>query len=169
MKRLIAVGLAGALLSLAAPAVTATVVVAALLNDGVASVAPAPGASRIPAGSRIPARMRSAYQRAASACPGLSWTVLAAIGTIESDNGQAHLPGVTSGHNAAGAAGPMQFEAATFAHYARPVPAGGADPPNPYDPLDASYAAARLLCANGAWRAAHLPLAIFAYNHSDAY
>jgi cell wall-associated NlpC family hydrolase len=136
---------------------------ASLLWDGAAPGRPDPAASRIPAG------MLNAYHLAASACPGLSWTVLAAIGTIESDNGQAPLPGVTSGHNAAGAAGPMQFEAATFARYARPVPAGGADPPNPYDPLDASYAAARLLCANGAARATQLPQAIFAYNHSGAY
>ena len=153
----------GALFCLAAPALTGAVVLAALLNDGAAM---GPSA---PAISRIPARMLIAYHRAASACPGLSWTVLAAIGTIESDNGQAHLPGVSSGHNAAGAAGPMQFEAATFTQYARPVPAGGADPPNPYDPLDASYAAARLLCTNGAGRPAHLAPAIFAYNHSDAY
>jgi cell wall-associated NlpC family hydrolase len=96
---------------------------------------------------------------------------LAAIGTVESTNGQSDLPGVRSGRNPAGAVGPMQFEPATFARYAWPVPAGGADPPSPYDPLDAAYAAARLLCANGATggpRAA-LRRAIFAYNHSDAY
>jgi hypothetical protein len=44
----------------------------------------------------------------------LPWTVLAAIGTIESDNGQSELPGVQSGANAAGAEGPMQFLPATF-------------------------------------------------------
>ena len=82
--------------------------------------------------------------------PGLPWTVLAAIGTVESDNGQSTLPGVHSGANAAGAEGPMQFEPATFAAYDEPVPPGGADPPSPYDPTDAVYAAARLLCANGA-------------------
>jgi cell wall-associated NlpC family hydrolase len=163
MKRLIVVVLAGSLLALAAPALITAVVLAAVQNNATAAGAPAPAISRIPGAMLI------AYHRASSACPGLSWTVLAAIGTIESDNGQAHLPGVTSGHNAAGAAGPMQFEAATFAHYARPVPAGGADPPDPYDPLDASYAAARLLCANGAAAAAKLPQALFAYNHSRVY
>jgi hypothetical protein len=40
--------------------------------------------------------------------------VLAAIGTIESDNGQSDLPGVHSGANAAGVEGPMHFEPATF-------------------------------------------------------
>jgi hypothetical protein len=43
------------------------------------------------------------YQQAASTCPGLPWTVLAAIGTVESDNGTSTLPGVQSGANSAGA------------------------------------------------------------------
>ena len=76
--------------------------------------------------------------------------MLAAIGTVESDNGTSTLPGVHSGANSAGAEGPMQFEPATFAEYDEPVPPGGADPPSPYDPMDAVYAAARDLCANGA-------------------
>src|SRR5438067_6543155 len=166
MKRLTVVVVAGALISMAVPALTGAVVMAALLMDAPTSVAP--GAPS-PGLTHIPAVMLIAYKRAATTCPGLSWTLLAAIGTIESDNGQSRLPGVASGHNPAGAAGPMQFEPATFARYARPVPAGGADPPTPYDPLDASYAAARLLCANGAGTAQHLQQAIFAYNHSLAY
>ena len=68
--------------------------------------------------------------------------ILAAIGTMESDNGQSNLPGVHSGANAAGAEGIMQFEPATFVAYDEPVPPGGADPPSPYDPTDAVYAAA---------------------------
>ena len=63
----------------------------------------------------------------------------------------------------------MQFLPATFAEYAEPVPTGGADPPNPYDPTDAVDAAARLLCANGAAGGADIPGAIFAYNHSTSY
>ena len=63
----------------------------------------------------------------------------------------------------------MQFEPGTFAAYSRPVPAGGADPPDPYDPRDTTFAAARLLCANGGGRADRLQQAVFAYNHSDAY
>ncbi len=63
----------------------------------------------------IPPAMLALYQQAATTCPGLPWTVLAAIGTIESDNGQSNLPGVHSGANSAGAEGPMQFEPATFA------------------------------------------------------
>ena len=43
----------------------------------------------------------------------------------------------------------MQFEPATFRRYDLPVPPGGAAPPSPYDPVDAAYAAARMLCADG--------------------
>jgi cell wall-associated NlpC family hydrolase len=164
MKKLALMIAAAVLICTTGPALAGTVALAALLNETARSE-PTPAAAAQPP---IPAAMLIAYQRAATACPGLSWTVLAAIGTIESDNGQSRLPGVTSGHNAAGAAGPMQFEAATFDRYSRPVPAGGANPPTPYDPLDASYAAARLLCANGA-ATDHLSQAVFAYNHSDAY
>jgi cell wall-associated NlpC family hydrolase len=44
----------------------------------------------------------------------------------------------------------MQFEPATFTHYALPVPVGGALPPSPWDPTDAVAAAARYLCSLGA-------------------
>src|SRR5438128_7944239 len=40
---------------------------------------------------------------------GVPWTILAGIGTVESDNGQTTLPGVKSNANAFGAAGPMQI------------------------------------------------------------
>ncbi|MBV9660683.1 MAG: C40 family peptidase, partial [Acidimicrobiales bacterium] len=46
---------------------------------------------------------------------------------------------------------------------------GGVNPPNPYDPVDAVYAAARDLCANGAATPAGVAHAVFVYNHSDAY
>jgi cell wall-associated NlpC family hydrolase len=119
--------------------------------------------------SKISPAMLALYQQAATTCPGLPWTVLAAIGTVESDNGQSNLPGVHSGANSAGAEGLMQFEPATFAEYAEPVPSGGAEPPSPYDPSDAVYAAARLLCANGAAGGVDISGAIFAYNHSASY
>jgi cell wall-associated NlpC family hydrolase len=63
----------------------------------------------------------------------------------------------------------MQFEPATFTEYALPVPPNGATPPSPYDPTDAVYAAARLLCANGASGGTNISGAIYAYNHSDSY
>jgi hypothetical protein len=117
----------------------------------------------------IPTAMDVLYHEAAATCPGLPWAVLAAIGTVESDNGTSDLPGVRSGANAAGAEGPMQFLPETFAEYAEPVPPGGADPPDPYDATDAVYAAARLLCANGAAGGTDVPEAVFAYNHSTDY
>jgi len=121
------------------------------------------------AAAAIPPAMLALYEEAAATCPGLPWTVLAAIGTIESDNGTSVLPGVHSGANAAGAEGPMQFEPATFAAYDEPVPPGGADPPSPYDAVDSVNAAARLLCADGARDGFDLDAAIFAYNHDEAY
>ncbi len=133
---------------------------------GASAAAPALGVGSTPG---IPADYLGLYQRAATACPGLSWTVLAAIGTIESDNGRSSAVGVHSGANSAGAAGPMQFEPATFAAYAQPVPAGGADPPSPYDPVDAIYAAAGYLCAAGARNHTDLVGAIYRYNHAGWY
>jgi cell wall-associated NlpC family hydrolase len=120
-------------------------------------------------GPAIPAAYLDLYTQAAAVCPGLSWTTLAAIGTIESANGTSDLPGVHSGHNSAGAEGPMQFEPATFNRYDQPVPPGGANPPSPYDPTDAIYAAARDLCANGARNNTDLAAALYSYNHSPAY
>jgi hypothetical protein len=121
------------------------------------------------AAAAISPAMLGLYEQAAATCPGLPWTVLAAIGTIESDNGTSTLPGVHSGANSAGAEGPMQFEPATFAAYDEPVPPGGADPPSPYDAVDAVYAAARMLCSNGGLNGADLPSAVFAYNHDSTY
>jgi hypothetical protein len=119
--------------------------------------------------TQVSAQMLALYRGAATVCPGLPWTVLAAIGTVESSNGTSELPGVHSGANYAGAEGPMQFEPSTFAEYDLPVPPGGADPPSPYDPADAVYAAARLLCANGAADGADISGAIYVYNHSKSY
>lgn len=127
------------------------------------------GGPSSPASTGIPTDYLLLYESAASTCPGLPPSVLAAIGTIESDNGQSTAPGVHSGANYAGAEGPMQFLPATFAGYALPIPPGGADPPTPYDPIDAIYAAARMLCANGARDGANIPAAVFAYNHADWY
>ncbi|AKA06846.1 hydrolase Nlp/P60 [Streptomyces noursei ZPM] len=112
----------------------------------------------------IPPRMLALYQRAALACPGLSWTVLAAIGKTETDHTR-HPTMIST----AGAVGPMQFLPSTFQAYARPVPPGGRTPPTPWDPVDAVYAAARLLCANGARNGSNLRSAVFAYNHSHTY
>src|SRR6202035_5852840 len=94
--------------------------------------------------------------------------IVAAVGTVESANGTSNLPGVHSGANSAGAEGPMQFEPTTFAAFDTPVPPGGLTPPSPYDPTDAVYAAARMLCVDGA-ATGNPQTAIYAYNHSAAY
>ncbi len=133
---------------------------------GGTGVAIAPSADAL---SAIPAAYLALYQQAAATCPGLSWTVLAAIGTVESDNGQSTLPGVKSGANAAGAMGPLQMLGPTFAAYDQPVPPGGANPPSPYDPTDAIYAAARMLCADGGRNDTNLTQAVWDYNHSESY
>ncbi|MEV3961520.1 bifunctional lytic transglycosylase/C40 family peptidase [Nocardia sp. NPDC050193] len=137
---------------------------------------PAPGASTgtgappsPEARQDIPAEMLVLYQAAAGNCPGLDWSVLAAIGKIETDHGRSPLPGVTSGENSSGAGGPMQFLAATFESVTtrHPLPAGGASPPSRYNPSDAIHAAAFYLCDSGA--PGDLRAAIFAYNHADWY
>jgi cell wall-associated NlpC family hydrolase len=158
----IATGAAGLVLLVAVLAAGAGAGVASLLGDGDST----PSAT---ATDDLSAAMLTLYQEAAATCPGLPWTVLAAIGTVESDNDQSTLPGVHSGANSAGAEGPMQFEPATFAAYDTPVPPGGANPPSPYDPTDAVYAAARMLCANGGENGANLNQAVYDYNHSESY
>ncbi|HVB94299.1 MAG TPA: lytic transglycosylase domain-containing protein, partial [Acidimicrobiales bacterium] len=128
----------------------------------------APGSGGVQPGVAIPAAWLSLYQQAALTCTGLSWSVLAAIGTVETHSGQSTAPGVWSGANAAGAVGPMQFEPPTFAAYATVGP-NGAQPPSPYDPVDAVYTAAALLCANGGGTPSSLANAIGEYNHSSTY
>jgi len=129
----------------------------------------ASGAGGAPGGGpAVPSTWETLDRQAAGRCSGLPWSVLAAIGRVESDSGRSTASGVRSGANAAGAEGPMQFEPATFARYATVGP-GGVDPPSPYDPVDAVYTAATLLCADGAAAAPTLPSAIRDYNHSTTY
>ena len=163
MKGLVAAALA---VGLAVAVIGTAILASAASLLGVGGGAPAASSAAM---AQIPRAMLTLYQQSAATCTGLPWTILAAIGTIESDNGQSDLAGVHSGANAAGAEGPMQFEPATFASYDRPIPPGGADPPSPYDPTDAVYAAARLLCADGAAGGADLSGAVYAYNHSASY
>lgn len=115
----------------------------------------------------IPGAALADYRAAAATCPGLSWAVLAGIGEVESNHGQSTAPGVHGGANAYGAEGPMQFLPATFRAYA--VARADGTPPSPYDMGDATRAAARMLCANGAGSPAGLRNALWAYNHSWQY
>jgi cell wall-associated NlpC family hydrolase len=163
VKGVVAVGVS---LALAAALVGTAILASAVSMLGAGGSAPRVSAA---ATAKIPPAMLALYEQAAVTCPGLPWTIVAAIGTVESDNGQSTLPGVHSGANSAGAEGPMQFEPATFAEYDEPVPPGGATPPSPYDPTDSVYAAARLLCANGGAGGTDLSGAVYDYNHSSSY
>ena len=118
----------------------------------------------------IPADYLRLY-RQAGARYRVPWSVLAGIGKVESDHGRAPLPGVRSGWNFAGAAGPMQFGIGVgragnaWATYGRDDDGDGRT--SVYDPGDAIPAAARYLCAAGA--PDRVDQAIYAYNHSWAY
>ena len=119
----------------------------------------------------IPPQLLPVYQTAADSCPGLPWSVLAAIGKVETNHGRLQAPGVTSGANFAGAAGPMQIGIGgkagnTFGAYAVDADGGGA---SVYNPVDAIFTAANYLCQNGANKGADVAGAIFAYNHADWY
>jgi hypothetical protein len=110
----------------------------------------------------IPPLYRALYQNAAQTCPGLSWTVLAAIGQVETHHGTGGMV------SSAGALGPMQFLPGTFIEYARDGDRDGVA--NVMDPADAIYTAAAYLCANGAGQGGQsLYTAIWNYNHADWY
>jgi hypothetical protein len=100
---------------------------------------------------------------AAEYCPGLSWTVLAAIGQIESADG------TNVGPSTAGAMGPMQFLPSTWKIWGIDG-FGDTGPPNILNPYDAVPSAAKLLCADGAAAGgSSLYHAIFDYNHANWY
>jgi hypothetical protein len=89
----------------------------------------------------------------------LPWKILAAINSIETKYGR------NLNVSFAGAIGWMQFMPATWRAYG--VAADGRGKPNPYDPRDAIFSAARYLAANGARH--DLRRAIYAYNHAHWY
>ncbi|WHT20197.1 bifunctional lytic transglycosylase/C40 family peptidase [Crossiella sp. CA-258035] len=119
----------------------------------------------------IPGHYLTLYRSASNLCPGLNWSILAAIGKIETDHGRSTLPGVHSGQNHAGAGGPMQFLASTFTSVTarHRLPPGGETPPSRYNPHDAIHAAAHYLCDSGARDGRDLYRAIFTYNRADWY
>ena len=113
--------------------------------------------------SGVPANWIDLFKEsAAQYCPGMSWTVLAAIAEIESGDG------ANNGPSSAGALGPMQFLPSTWAMWGVDG-FGPAGTPDIWNPLDAVPSAARLLCASGGGNPATLSGAIFAYNHATWY
>ena len=90
---------------------------------------------------------------------GVPWQILAAINEVETDYGN------DLSVSTAGAVGWMQFMPETWLRYG--VDALNAGYTDPYNPVDAIFAAARYLRDMGA--AKNLRAAILAYNHSTAY
>jgi membrane-bound lytic murein transglycosylase B len=139
-----------------------------------ARAAPAPKPARKPsvrqpapsraATAEIPAGYLRLY-RTAGARYRIPWSVLAAIGKIESDHGRVRLPGVRSGSNWAGACGPMQIGCVPGSKAGNSWARYGHG--RPHDPAQAIPAAARYLVGHGARR--NLDRALYAYNHSWPY
>lgn len=98
---------------------------------------------------------------------GLDWAVLAAIGKVECDHGRDRDPSCTreNSTNVAGAGGPMQFLASTWATYG--IDGDGDGRFDRWDPADAIYSAANYLVHAGAPR--DYRRALFAYNRADWY
>jgi murein DD-endopeptidase MepM/ murein hydrolase activator NlpD len=107
---------------------------------------------------RIPVFLLPIYQ-AAGIQYGVRWEVLAAINEIETDYGR------NLNVSSAGALGWMQFMPATWKTYG--VDANRDGRKDPFNPVDAIFAAARYLKAAGAQ--SDLRKAIFSYNHADWY
>jgi peptidoglycan DL-endopeptidase CwlO len=129
----------------------------------------------------IPADYLHLYQQMGQKY-GVPWVVLAGIGEVESNDGRSTLPGVHSGANAFGAAGPMQIGIGGAAgntwggapvhpvseHVAGVATDGNGDGiASVYEPADAIAGAARYLAAHGVQN--NISGAIFAYNHLLSY
>jgi Transglycosylase SLT domain len=107
---------------------------------------------------RVPPFLLSIYQ-AAGIEYGIRWEVLAAINEIETDYGR------NLNVSSAGAVGWMQFMPPTWRTYGTDANEDGRE--DPYNPVDAIFAAARYLAAAG--YANDVRGALFAYNHADWY
>ena len=165
-RRMVRPAVAVATISLALPLTVALHVMASPAAAGVEPAAPKPSKLAL---ASIPRAYLSWYQRAAKTCPGLPWPVLAGIGMVESGHGRSTAPGVHTAASFAGAEGPMQFEPETFAAYA--VKADPHRQLSLYNPEDAIFTAARMLCADGAGKGTHQGLrsALLAYDHVGWY
>ena len=107
---------------------------------------------------RVPIFLLPIYQ-AAGIQYGIRWEVLAAINEIETDYGR------NLNVSSAGALGWMQFIPSSWRMYG--VDANKDGKKDPYNPVDAIFAAARYLKAAGGEK--DLRRAIFAYNHAGWY
>jgi hypothetical protein len=129
---------------------------AGALDDGVSAL-----------GQReIPSLYLRLYRQAARLY-GLDWAMLAGIGKVECDHGRDPDPACTQegAMNSAGAGGPMQFIASTWARYG--ADADGDGRADRWDAADAIYGAAHYLHVSGA--PGDYRHAILAYNHAGWY
>lgn len=181
-RALVAAVVAGTLLLLLA-------IISPMLMTSIPTIVGAGG--RIPDCSDDGARVQEASDSATADIPpdylelyrkhaekvGVQWTILAAVGKRETDHGRSNLPGVKSGTNYAGAAGPMQFLISTWGGKAR-IPMSsefngyasdgdGDGIGDVYNPADAILGAARMLKRNGAPE--NVRRALFVYNRAWWY
>ncbi len=161
--------LAGVLIATAAVvALFALMLVASLLGMDNVSLNSAPASFGVSAlaEAEIPPLYLSLYEQAGKHY-GLDWAILAGIGKVECDHGRDPDPSCTKegAVNPAGAGGPAQFLASTWAEYG--VDADGKGPPDRWDPADAIYGMANYLRASGAPH--NYRKAIYAYNHAWWY
>ena len=134
----------------------------AVSNPGFSLATPGPARVGVPNffidKFRIPPFLLPIYQ-AAGMQYGIRWEILAAINEIETDYGR------NLNISSAGALGWMQFMPPTWAAYG--VDANRDGVKDPFNPVDAIFAAARYLNAAGA--ETDIRKAVFAYNHADWY
>jgi hypothetical protein len=165
-------GLAAAASALLVGVLMALSVVAAVTGaslDGGGEAAGGEAAGDAPsalAAREIPSQYLRVYEQAAQRY-GLDWAILAAIGKVECDHGRDSDPSCTrwGATNSAGAGGPMQFIASTWATYG--LDADGDGRSDRWDPVDAIYGAANFLAHAGA--PSDYRRAILAYNHASWY
>ena len=119
-----------------------------------------------PALADIPPDYLLLYQQAGLAFD-IPWEVLAAVGKVECDHGRYPDPACRQHgvENHAGAGGPMQFLAGTWARYG--IDANQDGVADRWNPADAIVSAANYLAASGA--PGDLEAALYAYNPSRAY
>jgi hypothetical protein len=174
------------------PALIVLAVLVAIIGLSAVAMGNLPGGDSVPsayAARLIPPDMLALYQSQAvkQECPGLSWTIVAAIVHLESMDGR--NPEISP----AGAMGPSQFEPRTWDAQGRtaiiftdakgnPQPFGRVPDGKGYaldgdgdgvadimNAKDSVPATARFLCANGGGNPATLVQAIYAYNHAWWY
>lgn len=177
-------GLVGAPAALLLAIATLFIAVSSPVADDVSDLARA----------EIPSALLTVYRDAARTCPGLPWSILAAIGAIESNHGAnrvdlttgattpeirgpaldgrhptVRIPDPSEAGGFARALGPMQFLRTTFDAWARLAPQRPAGSlPDPHNAFDAIFTAAAYLCGTER-RVASVADALWRYNQSASY